>query len=82
MIVEDVERLEQEKQLLLEEIRMKESELDCFNKLHAQRLSISQCEKEVLQESIKVKENELQEAKASFRRRRRSWRNAKKRYKI
>ena len=66
VIVEDVERLKREKQLLLEEIRMKESELDCFNKLHAQHLSISQREKEVLQESIKVKENELQEAKAKL----------------
>ena len=66
VIVEDVERLEQEKQLLLEEIRKKESELDCFNTLHAQHLSISQREKEVLQETIKVKENELQEAKAKL----------------
>ena len=66
VIVEDMERLEQEKQLLLEEIRKKESELDCFNKLHAQHLSISQREKEVLQESIKVKENELQEAEAKL----------------
>ena len=66
VMVEDVERLEREKQLLLEEIRKKESELDCFNKLHAQHLSISQHEKEVLQESIKVKENELREAKAKL----------------
>ena len=66
VIVEDVERLEREKQLLLEEIRKKERELDCFNKLHAQHLSISQREKEVLQESIKAKENELQEAKAKL----------------
>ena len=66
VMVEDVKRLEQEKQLLLEEIRKKESELDCFNKLHAQHLSISQREKEVLQESIKVKENELREAKAKL----------------
>ena len=66
VIVEDVERLKREKQLLLEEIRKKESELDCFNKLHAQHLSISQREKEFLQETIKVKENELQEAKAKL----------------
>ena len=66
VMVEDVERLEREKQLLLEEIRKKESELNCFNKLHAQHLSISQREKEVLQESIKVKENELREAKAKL----------------
>ena len=67
VIVEDMERLEREKQLLLEEIRKKESELDCFNKLHTQHLSISQREKAVLRESIKVKENELQEAKAKLR---------------
>ena len=66
VMVDDVERLEREKQLLLEEIRKKGSELDCFNKLHAQHLSISQHEKEVLQESIKVKENELREAKAKL----------------
>ena len=66
VMVEDVERLKREKQFLLEEIRKKESELDCFNKLHAQHLSISQHEKEVLQESIKVKENELREAKAKL----------------
>ena len=66
VIVEDVERLEREKQLLLEEIRKKECELDCFNKLHAQHLSISQREKKVLQESIKVKENELRDAKAKL----------------
>ena len=66
VIVEDMERLEQEKQILLEEISRKESELDCFNKLHAQHLSISQREKEVLQESIKAKENELREAKAKL----------------
>ena len=66
VIVEDVERLEREKHLLQEEIKKKESELDCFNKLHAQHLSISQREKEVLQETIKVKENELREAKAKL----------------
>ena len=52
VILEDVERLEQEKQLLLEEIRRKERELDCFKRVHDQ-------EKENLQESIKIKENEL-----------------------
>ena len=66
VIVEDVERLQREKQLLLEEIEKKESELDCFNKPHAQHLSISQREKEVLQDSIKAKENELREAKAKL----------------
>ena len=66
VIIEDVERLEREKQLLLEEIRKKENELDCFNKLLAQHLSISQHEKEVLQESIKVKENELKQARAKL----------------
>ena len=66
VMVEDVEKLEREKQLLLEEIRKKESELDCFNKLYAQHLSISQREREVLQESIKVKENEPREAKAKL----------------
>ena len=59
VIVEDVERLEQEKQLLLEEIKRKERELDCFKRVHDQ-------EKEDLQESIKIKENELQEAKAKL----------------
>ena len=66
VMVEDVKRLDQEKQLLLEEIRKNEIELNCFNKLHVQHLSISQREKEVLQESIKAKENELQEAKAKL----------------
>ena len=69
VIVEDIERLEQEKQLLLEEIRKKESELDCFNKLHAQHLSLNQHEKQVLQilqESIIVKDSELREAKAKL----------------
>ena len=65
VIIEDVERLEQEKQNLLEEIRKKERELDCFKAVHDQ-LTESQREKEVLQESIKVKENELREAKAKL----------------
>ena len=65
VIVEDVERLEQEKQNLLEEIKKKERELDCFKTVHDQ-LTESQREKEVLQECIKVKENELQEAKAKL----------------
>ena len=65
VIVEDVERLEQEKQLLLEEIRRKERELDCFKRVHDQ-LTASQREKEDLQVSIKIKENELREAKAKL----------------
>ena len=65
VIVEDVERLEQEKQLLLKEIRGKERELDCFKRVHDQ-LTASQREKEDLQVSIKIKENELQEAKAKL----------------
>ena len=59
VIVEYVERLEQEKQLLLEEIRKKGSELDCFKRVPDQHLLIHQREKEVFQDSIKVKENEL-----------------------
>ena len=66
VVVEDMERLEQEKELLMEEIMKKKSELDCFKKLLSQHLAISQREKEVLQESIKLKENELQEAKAKL----------------
>ena len=66
VFVEDVERLEQEKQLLMEEIRKKESEVECFNKLYTQSLSISQREKEVLQGSIESKENELRDAKAKL----------------
>ena len=65
VVVEDVERLEQEKQLLLEEIRRKERELDCFKRVHDQ-LTESQREKEDLQESIKLKENELREVKAKL----------------
>ena len=65
VIVEDVERLEQVKQFLLEEIRKKERELDCFKRVHDQ-LTTSQCEKEDLQDSIKVKENELREAKSKL----------------
>ena len=65
VIVEDVERLEREKQLLLDEIRRKERELDCFKRVHEQ-LTASQREKEDLQVSIKIKENELREAKAKL----------------
>ena len=64
-IIDDVEGLEREKQLLLEEIRRKESELDCFKRVHDQ-LTASQREKEDLQVSIKGKENELREAKAKL----------------
>ena len=65
VLVDDVERLEQEKQLLLEEIKRKERELDCFKKVHDQ-LTASEHEKEGLQESIKIKEKELQEAKTKL----------------
>ena len=65
VIIEDVKRLEQEKQLLLEETRRKERELDCFKRVH-DLLAESQREKEDLQESIKIKENELREAKAEL----------------
>ena len=65
VIVEDVERLEREKQLLLEEIRRKERELDCFRRVRDQ-LTASQREKQDLQVSIKIKENELREAKAKL----------------
>ena len=65
VIIKDVEKLEQEKQLLLEEIRKRERELDCFKRVHDQ-LTASQCEKKILQESIKVKENELRETKAKL----------------
>ena len=65
VIVEDMERLEREKQLLLEEIRRKERELDCFKRVRDQ-LTASQREKEDLQVSIKIKENELREAKAKL----------------
>ena len=64
VVIEDVERFEKEKMVLLEEIRKKESELDCFNTFYAQRLSVSQREKEFLLKNIEIKENELQEAKA------------------
>ena len=64
VVVKDAERCEEEKGLLLEKIIKIESELDCFNKLYAHHLSVSQREKEFLQENIKIKENELQEAKA------------------
>lgn len=69
LVVEDVERLEQEKQLLLEEIKKNERELGYFRKLHGWfrfPFTTSQREKEDLQEIIKTKENELQEAKAKL----------------
>ena len=69
LVVEDVERLDQEKQLLLEEIKKNERELGVFRKFHGRfrfPFTTSQREKEDLQEIIKTKENELQEAEAKL----------------
>ena len=66
VLVDDIEKLEQEKQLLLEEIERKERELDCFKRVHDQLTEVSEREKEGLQESIKIKEKELQEAKTKL----------------
>ena len=65
VIIEDMERLEQEKQILLEEIKKKETKLDFLKRIHDQ-LSTIQCEKDDLQERITTKENELREAKAKL----------------
>ena len=67
VVIEDVERLEQEKQELLKEIEKKERELGYFKKLHGQRLLENYREKKDLQESIQTKEKEVQEAKAKLK---------------
>ena len=66
VVIEDVERLEQEKEELLKEIEKKERELGYFKKLHCQRLLENYHEKN-LQESIQAKEKEVQEAKAKLK---------------
>lgn len=65
--IKEVEKLEQEKQLLIEEIKKKERELGYFKGFRDQLILTSEREKEDLQESIKAKENELQEAKAKLK---------------
>ena len=69
MVIEDVERLEQEKQDLLKEIKRKERELGYFQKLYnlIQQVLDNYCEKKYLKESILTKERELQEAKAKLK---------------
>ena len=67
VVIEDVERLEQEKQELVKEIEKKERELGYFKKLHGQRLLENYREKKDLQESIHTKEKEVQEAKAKLK---------------
>ena len=66
VVIEDVERLEQEKQDLLKEIERKEIELGYFKKLYDQQLLENSREKNNLQECIQTKEIELQEAKAKL----------------
>ena len=63
LVIEDVERLEQEKQDLVKEIEKKERELGYFKKLHGQRILENHREKRDLQESIQTKEKEIHEAK-------------------
>ena len=65
VILEDVERLEREKQILLQEINNKETKLDFFKRIHGQ-LSAIQCEKDDLQKRITTKENELRQAKSKL----------------
>ena len=67
VVMEEVEKLKQEKKILLDEINRKEEELDYFEKCHSQHLVVSQYEKEDLQEKIKAKENELREAKTRLK---------------
>ena len=67
VVIDDVERLEQEKQDLLKEIEKKERELGYFKKLHGQRLLENYREKKDLQVSIQMKEKEIQEAKAKLK---------------
>ena len=67
LVIEDVERLKQEKQELLKEIEKKERELGYFKKLHGQRLLENHREKKDLQESIQTKKKEVQEAKAKLK---------------
>ena len=56
--IKDVEKLKQEKQLLLEEIKKKERELEYFQKQF--------CQYHLENEELKTKEKELQEAKAKL----------------
>ena len=67
VVIEFVEKLEQEKQDLVKEIEKKERELGYFKKLHGQRLLENYREKKDLQESIQMKEKEVQEAKAKLK---------------
>ena len=72
VVIEDVERLEQEKQDLLKEIKRKERELGYFHKPYNKQVLENYCEKKYLQESILTKERELQEAKAKLKENERS----------
>ena len=67
VVIEDVERLEQEKQELLKEIEKNKRELGYFIELHGQRVLENYNEKRDLQESIQAKEKEVQEAKAKLK---------------
>ena len=67
VVMEEVEKLKQKKEILLDEIKKKERELGYFEKLHSQHHLVDQHEKEDLQESITAKENELREAKARLK---------------
>lgn len=62
VVIKDINKLEQEKQLLLEDIKRKERELGYFKGFHDQIILASQREKEDLQQTITTKEKELQEA--------------------
>lgn len=66
LAIKEVERLEEEKQFVLEDI--KERELAFFKGFYDQFISASQCERENLhvQESIKTRENELRKAKSEL----------------
>ena len=67
VVMEEVEKLRQEKKILLDETKRKERELGYFKKLHGQHHLVNQYEKEDLQESITAKENELREAKTRLK---------------
>ena len=60
VVMEEVEKLRQKKEILLDEIKKKEKELGYFEKLYGQHHLVDQHE---MQESITAKEYELREAK-------------------
>ena len=67
VVLEDVERLELEKQELMKDIEKKETELVNLKKCYGRRILENYLEKKDLQESIQMKEKEIQETKAKLK---------------